>query len=297
MNPPKTKATATAATPEPFETPSPCPAGARRAHRRSASASSASRCASSLSTGFAQGEATVQELTEAVGPRSRTSPSTSACSSTPASSRAARRATAVRYSDRRRRRCSSSARPVCGSVQRQVDELERDPRRRSGDDRPSARSAGSAAGPPTHFRAVAGRLGRRRRRARRPRAAGRDGAVGRRLGGHRLAVGAGARADRPQLRRPVELRPDGRRPLARPRPSATRAFRAASTASSASCAPTARSRRSSLPRAGRRRSRATATPRSSRPARRATRTTMVARRRPAEGRAAALPAATTCRSA
>ena len=46
-------------------------------------------------------------------------------------------------------------------------------------------------------------------------AAGRDGAFGCGLGGIGLAVGAGAGADRPQLRWPVERRPDGRRPLAR----------------------------------------------------------------------------------
>ena len=59
------------------------------------------------------------------------------------------------------------------------------------------------------------RLGVGRRRARRLRPAGRDGAVGRRLGGDGLGVGRRAPGDRQELPGPVLQRPDGRRALRR----------------------------------------------------------------------------------
>ncbi len=59
-----------------------------------------------------------------------------------------------------------------------------------------------------------GGVGRGRARPRRPRAARRAGAVGSRVGGDRLGVRPRAPADRHELQRPRELRPDGRRPRA-----------------------------------------------------------------------------------
>ena len=99
------------------------------------------------------------------------------------------------------------------------------------------------------------RLGGRRGRARRVRAEGRDGALGRGLAGERLRVGAGAHADPAELRRPLQLGADRRRPLADADRRARPGFRATvAQASRRSCAPTRAIATVVPPRAGRRRS-------------------------------------------